>query len=132
MRAGQTAAEPQAMPPSHPFPLLRVPAGGPTAARQPRRTDATERLELPPLLSTLEARPAGPLPLYIPERPTPTPVQRVESSHSASDASSAEATSESVEESAEVEGPDLEELARQVYPYLRRRLSVERERIGRG
>jgi len=36
------------------------------------------------------------------------------------------------QESAEVEGPDLEELARKVYPYLRRRLGVERERIGRG
>jgi hypothetical protein len=67
----------------------------------------------------------------MPARPAPAPVQRVEGTEVAAEEQTAEASSEAAEESTEAEAPNLDELARKVYPYLRRRLGVERERTGR-
>lgn len=80
----------------------------------------------------MAVEPAVSLPLRLPVRPAPAPVQRVESASAGVDQELVEPSEQAAEESAEAESPDLEELARKVYPYLRRRLGVERERIGRG
>jgi hypothetical protein len=80
----------------------------------------------------MAVEPAVSLPLRLPVRPAPAPVQRVESASAGVDQEPVEPSEQAAEESAEAESPDLEELARKVYPYLRRRLGVERERIGRG
>jgi hypothetical protein len=117
---------------THPMPLPRVPASGPSVARHVRASESGDRPEPSPWWSGVSAQPAPSLPLHIPARPASAPVQRTEAVQDGAESPSAEGTSVSAEEPAGAQGPDLEELARQVFPYLRRRLSVERERSGRG
>jgi hypothetical protein len=71
----------------------------------------------------------SPLPFAFPAPIAALPVQRTESAPAAT--APAE-PAPAAEEAAQTQGAaDLEELARRVYPYVRRRLSIERERYGR-